>query len=492
MFSSKSTAIHSGVDLATTLPPELWLHIFDCLPRRDVLQLSMVHRTLYAYVRPRLWQKLTGTKNDQIKALLRELAICSYITDVAIKATIPASRERSILRWRPALISDRSTNAALKVLSRLKNIQTLSVSAWSSEEACPALTLYRGLWDHILADQLRCLHLKLGSSKILRTFSSSLRGSSITFKNLDTLILQLCACPGGNAKYHGDLKTITDTCRCSVRSVAVRLMFESVDPYSDIDPTQAPLKSLGTFPHLRHFDFATNATRTVGGYTEFLTRHQSTLTCLQTTTPMEGLLPLIVFNAGRSFKPSWNIKTLNMTYEVREMSISRWNPIPMTNFTWYARSLTTLILVITPASTFPHRGLEHNEVKEIITHLDQPPNGVLLERLRLTVSRVSPQLIDLIASYLGKLHTLDLQYFILVQNKDALPNDDDESGFFDEMKLRHYPNWNLQSIDMNTRYGPNLWRQSMPSMLLLASCIPAIRRYGPFDWSDAEVSPDSS
>ncbi|TFK61948.1 hypothetical protein BDN72DRAFT_903656 [Pluteus cervinus] len=451
------------MDLATTLPAELWLYICDFLPRKDILKLSTVHPILRAYAHPHTWKILTletahGASNEQMTVLLGEPALRSYVTQIVIKATTPRRAgvwEQPFLHLRHALLSYQSTSAILEVVPNLEN-------------------------NHIVT-KLRCLHLELGSRETLEIFSSSLRDSAVVFEHINALILHLYV--GQGTEFMENVRTIADACRTSIQ--ALRLIFGSFNTQSN--SVAAVLSSLGAFPHLGHFDFTTDTDSGARVYQEFVMKHRSTLMCLQTTTRNPCLLPLSLYSADPSVDPPRNIKALNFAHEVPGTPYWwMWSGLSgLENLARYAGALTTLILEIIPGSTGIRRGLDFQEVTEIVTQLDQKPHGVLLERLKLTVSHLRPQLIDLMASYLGKLHILDLTYMILVNKAGQNTNEVGRSfvsSYLHSPEVNCPQDWKLQSVDLNSGRG----RQNMDLMRLAASRIPSIRAYGPFDWSDAD------
>ncbi|TFK62694.1 hypothetical protein BDN72DRAFT_377221 [Pluteus cervinus] len=46
------------MDLATTLPEEVWFRIFDLLTFQDIRSMMKVHRVFYTYSRPFIWRTL--------------------------------------------------------------------------------------------------------------------------------------------------------------------------------------------------------------------------------------------------------------------------------------------------------------------------------------------------------------------------------------------------------------------------------------------------
>ncbi|TFK63637.1 hypothetical protein BDN72DRAFT_861972, partial [Pluteus cervinus] len=214
---------------------------------------------------------------------------------------------------------------------------------------------------------------------------------------------------------------------------------------------EAFFDSLGVFPRLKHLDYKTAGDYNYEGFKRFLTQHRSTLVRLRLTGGQKHLIPFTVFNPqatwlGSEFKADSDTVPFKFTHLAFIDHEGYTTPPRLTiGLSRFADTLTTLVL---SEIGWGHYGYSYQDIELLIRSLvcRPPRNSVLLERLCLSVAAMSPELFDLMATYLVDLRDLELRYAVLVAYKDQTEADKSGIIFEKRMKEREYSEWGLQSI----------------------------------------------
>ncbi|TFK63712.1 hypothetical protein BDN72DRAFT_902198, partial [Pluteus cervinus] len=149
---------------------------------------------------------------------------------------------------------------------------------------------------------------------------------------------------------------------------------------------------------------------------------------------------------------------------------------PVPNIARFGDTLTTLVLDLSPSS----RGWLDKELHDLFISLRKASHEVLLRRFMTRVERLSPEIFDLMWNHLENLETLDLGYTRLI-GAEGLDNNDEDLFKHNLHGTRPYASWGLRRLHLRCVGS------SLPSALLMefvASRIPSVKEFGPFDWSD--------
>ncbi|TFK61139.1 hypothetical protein BDN72DRAFT_904370 [Pluteus cervinus] len=511
------------MDAVTSLPPELWLLIFQLLPIDDIKRMMLVHSVFHGYSQPFLWQTLTLCtlskrhiskaeaiiRSDPIRALhVKHLRLIpsnyeSETPNVGDPDTTPTNLW-VCQGWRHALenttqlfpsfdhlrISWASQRTAGQVAPLLNEIQKLTVVTWFFEDVTPPIKPYLALWKALFPglSQLRVLDLTFKSSTAISLFSAVFRGA--LFHRLETINLDLIVGPRHpewDNRFEETIRAIVDMGRSSLRSLTVATSSALTWGY---EFSYASLFSaFGVLPHLLHFDFSYLGdgweVRDNGFITQFLDNHRSTLSRVGLFIPAPNHLPLLEptyeFHPGDTLKGK--LVSLHLVSNIGD-------PFTPTGLRPYAETLTTLVLETMWNN--PSCGFCYPEVLKLISSLDVPSHGVLLRKLQIPIVNLSPEIFDLVSSNLDNLDTLGLAYHFLVGDKDC--RDEDEPAFRGEMGHRSFRDWGLQHVyarRLKMKLPGDEERDSQLSQFI-ASRIPSVRRVGPIDWSDVAIRNDYS
>ncbi|TFK61138.1 hypothetical protein BDN72DRAFT_965341 [Pluteus cervinus] len=461
------------MERATSLPQELWLLIFKLLSLEEVKQMILVHRVFHRYGQSFLWQTLTlctlsERHYKKAQAIIRDPILAIHVKHLRLVPTNYDSETPNFRNphkaptnlwtcegWRGALKpamwkhphrsfdhfrrSWTSQSTAIRVGPLLTEIRKLTVVTWSSEKVSPPVKPYLALREVLFPrlNQIRCLDLTLKSSKAISLFSTIFRG--IVFDRLEVLNLDLAVGqrhPHWDDEFEETIRAIADTGRSSLQSLAVSMSL--LTPFAVSDLRYPSLFSgLGCFPCLRHFQFTHCR---VNGWVfrdsdvlaQFLHNHRSSLSKVGIYIPF----------------PNTNLPFLEQTQsggasKLKLVSIQIAGPLQRpfipTGLQPYSDTLTTLVLDTTPPSPWSSpRGFGYQEIQELVLSLHSPSRGVLLRRLQIPIVNLSPEIFDLMSTYLENLHTLGLTYHILVGNEN-----DSEA---ENEVLRCFPRWDLEPM----------------------------------------------
>ncbi|TFK64252.1 hypothetical protein BDN72DRAFT_963348 [Pluteus cervinus] len=501
------------MDVATSLPPELWQLILSFMSSTDIKQLSLVHSALHTSGQPFLWQTVnlcTLRKSDRVKAqaILQNPALGACVKHLRLK---PANYEQlarftsglgwytknptnvwvcnssSIKTWADVVkridwdhptrgfwhfrVSRKTVEMAIKLASHLTNIRKITFQPVFYEELHPNPHLYSQVLRNIRPNQVRCLDLDFCSGSTLQLFGKVVRELQLTFELLDTLILRITVHSdvGLPWDFKSDIQAIADMGRTSLQSLdiswSVKPTFPSINHLFD---------GLGFFPRLNRFNLTWYTNRYFDQITGFLFRHHTTLSQVGFGNNLSDLVTLLLTNP-RKLPHLSSIILMN-----RNM---RW-PFTFTvqpTLSLYANTLTTLVL-----QNRLFLGLTYQDFFELVSSLDIPGHGSCLRRLKIPICSLSPEVFDVMSNYLRSLQTLDITYVWLVGHKDEDGHVNQKALFWRNMRFRQYPDWGLQCIDANLS-RTTWYKQNVPLLRLLFRRIPSIREFGPVDWSDVEI-----
>ncbi|TFK73079.1 hypothetical protein BDN72DRAFT_259641, partial [Pluteus cervinus] len=398
-------------------------------------------------------------------------------------------------------ISRNSVQTAINVVPLLPNLLKLTVNMNFYREPRPNPEYYRKLWSGLRASQLRCLCLTFWAGTAVHALADAIRFGSLpspacAFEQLEKLDLNVMTTPGGYQvvdDFANDIRTILDLGRSSIRSLRISyystILGDWIQPY-----LEAFFDSLGVFPRLKHLDYKTAGDYNYEGFKRFLTQHRSTLVRLRLTGGQKHLIPFTVFNPqatwlGSEFKADSDTVPFKFTHLAFIDEEGYTTPPPVTiGLSRFADTLTTLVLSEIGWGHIGGYGYSYQDIEFLIRSLVRRPprNSVLLERLCLSVAAMSPELFDLMATYLVNLRDLELKYAMLVAYKDQTEADKSGIIFEKRMKEREYSEWGLQSIHIASpdEKGPYFNGKLMG---VLAECIPSIQKRGLIDWSDVSI-----
>ncbi|TFK61937.1 hypothetical protein BDN72DRAFT_413540 [Pluteus cervinus] len=299
---------------------------------------------------------------------------------------------------------------------------------------------------------------------------------AVVFDSLEQLIFSI-GFAEEDGKYVGledDIRAAANCGRGSLLSLGILFNFRSARYSTDL------ISGLGFFPKLTHLHltssnplFREHAVQFKERMGSFIADHHKTLKRLRAPTVSLDNLVLDQMLITDS-KP---LQLTDLSVPFREIVGDR--PVPISSFGRYADTLTTLMLCPTIYPCHASRGLDYREVVPIIESLSRPSHPILLRRLMLKVAHLSPELFDLFSRLLVNLHTLQLEYTLLLGGEGlttpTLP-------FRRVMNKRRYNHWKLQTIHIYSTQGNDL-----DIMQFLAERIPSVRSCGIIDWSDIRL-----
>ncbi|TFK61297.1 hypothetical protein BDN72DRAFT_849810 [Pluteus cervinus] len=513
-------------DIATSLPAEIWLLIFDQLFLLDILQLRLVHRVFHGYSQQRIWEDLTlctleANHYARCKAILRDPSLGPLVRNLFLT---PFNNHRRAdartnlwicdppienwsglfrsLQWKRPLrslkwfrLSRKGIDVGASVTSHLTNIRRLSLSFSFPEDFHPSPEPYRRILSNLPTTSLQFLDLRFTSATALQIFGEALHHAPPIFENLQTLFIDLrirwyweTSRNYGERDFQTDIQAISNTGRNSLRSL--RICIGKLRVISSLHPL---FNGLGVFPNLDHFSFSFLGDYEHNRITEFLRQHHPHLKSLDLQNLIHRALAIVDPDDAQDNRPMPELQTLSFFNRHHGM-IPSW-PLARLRLRPYANSLTTLVISnwwFHPRSRNSFNeppvkhGFEFDDVKELLLSLRRPNQGALLRRLKIHLLELSPELFDLMSNYLDNLQILDISYHDLVAQKgDAREG---KANFWRKMSARCYSNWGLKAISLNratsqlySNYAPN-----PPVMRLLARRIPSVREIGPLHWSEAD------
>ncbi|TFK64661.1 hypothetical protein BDN72DRAFT_963053 [Pluteus cervinus] len=343
-------------NIASILPLELWIIIFQMFSTADMITVRSVSKKFRHLSHPFFWRSLTlGSlnhsaekrartviRNPDLGTYIKELVLCpSSWTDTTDTTTrvstnfwVGSYSRRNILhrfglRWvtwkhlrssfRIFRISRKSVKTAINAVPLLPNLLRLTIELEFDMEVRPNPETYRRLWSGLRTEQLRCLDLTLYSGTAVRLLADTIRSvipesntspvpgpsrggatprNGHAFGQLEMIALSVATTPEGYPRddFVKDVRTIMDLGRSSIQSLALFYFFNS----SPGDWTQLHLDSffegLGVFPRLQHLQYLTIGPDNYKSFNRFLTRHASTLVRLRIVGTWESLAPLTLSN----------------------------------------------------------------------------------------------------------------------------------------------------------------------------------------------------
>ncbi|TFK72076.1 hypothetical protein BDN72DRAFT_378308 [Pluteus cervinus] len=435
------------MDVATSLPPELWHIILSFLFSKDIQQLTLAHSALYACSRPFLWQAVnlcSMRKSDRVKAraILRTPALGMFVRHLRLKPANFEQPERfsprlgwytknptnvwvcdaSIKTWydvakridweqptRPFWdfkVSRKTAEMAVKLAPFLTNVRKITFQPRFYEEIHPDPCLYCQILRNICPNQVRCLNLNFCSGSALQLFAKIIRELQITFQLLDSLALYITVYSDVSLPwdFKSDIKAVADVGRASLQSLDVSW---SVNP--TFPSMEHLLDGLGLFPNLSRFNLISYTRKDFGLVTGFLIKHHVTLSHIELGNNLNDLVTLLSGNSYKLLRLS-SIKFINQNM--------RWPYIlaVQPSLSFYANTLTTLVIQNTMGL---YLGLTYEHLSELISSLNIPGHGSCLRRLRIPIAHLSPEVFDIMSNHLQGLQILDLAYRHLVGDKSG-------------------------------------------------------------------------
>ncbi|TFK65519.1 hypothetical protein BDN72DRAFT_962435 [Pluteus cervinus] len=496
------------VDLATTLPAELWLHIFELLTIRDIQGMMMVHRVFYNYSCPFMWRSLVlysreSKHQTQVRAIMRNLTFGQHVMELHLRPILrvrelngkpfsplnplPSVRVSNRLIRTPQVpdvpYSQAALSTALAVLPHLTRLRTLWVSTWLSSGDHPSPEPYRILWSNLPTNNLTSVAFTFSSWAPLKLISEAICDSQVSFPCLETLDLHSFVEPHENCDsepFERSIRVIADAGRNSLKSLRLALF-----PHDNRPPPSRLFSGIGLFPNLVHFDFTAFHCKDDILVTAFLGGHHSTLKKLNIRGFAHQLFPclhLAETKASRSMK----LTSLGFQYQT-ERRFSPWSFGGEPSLRAYADSLTTLSF--SPAWILPdfQCAFKHEDLCKVVSSLYRP-SGALLQRLRIPVEYLCPEFFDLLSHHLVNLHTLDIAHRKLVTHVGSMHEAPHE--FWQEMKKRTYPNWKVERFSLvDALYWIPCWPVlGDEQKQIMKHAIPSIKAFGDCEWQDLEVN----
>ncbi|TFK63741.1 hypothetical protein BDN72DRAFT_963715 [Pluteus cervinus] len=405
----------SATNIATSVPPEIWLRIFELLSFQELKNLTLVHRVFAEYARPRIWRKLSLCTLDQqchgkAQLIIRQPELALYVEhlhlrpgynteraptdlwtcDPSIRTWVDvakAAKWKQLTKpWRHFLRSRQSIAAAVRIAPLLTNLSKLIITASFSDDYQPNPDPYHKLWIGLKESRLRCLEIHFYSHSSLKTFSSILRTSSIVLNQFEAFFLTIWGLSCSDKEIQKDVQALADVGRGSLRSLGV-----TINTYQPIQT--ALMNGLGFFPNLVHFNGSFHNDHPHECVTEFLLRHRSTLVCLSLEGYIHHLLPVVIFKSMPDFSGPLKLTSIRLIDRHRGME-PFWS-IVQPRMTAYADTLTTLAITTGRHNRQLQHGFDYKEVEEVILSLYKPSQGVLLRKLRLPLEYLSPDIINL-------------------------------------------------------------------------------------------------
>ncbi|TFK67774.1 hypothetical protein BDN72DRAFT_75795 [Pluteus cervinus] len=191
------------MDLATTVPPELWLRILELLDPQDIETMRLVHRVFDAYARPLLagrsivFGRLKPKYRNQARAVISNPSLGQLVKTLKVLPSFyefigegdfsrPIDAPTSIwiadppirtwfdlltrINWRHPMRSIRhfvysrkTLSTALAVLPHLTQLRVLWVSNWPYRVLNPDPKPYLALWSKLQTHHLTTLAFAFSS-----------------------------------------------------------------------------------------------------------------------------------------------------------------------------------------------------------------------------------------------------------------------------------------------------------------------------------------
>ncbi|TFK61950.1 hypothetical protein BDN72DRAFT_413816 [Pluteus cervinus] len=506
------------MDVATTLPAEMWSRIFDLLSLEDIRKMRQVHSVFETYSRMFIWESLVlcslGSKRmKQAEAIVCNPSLGQHVKELHLQPSIPKMGQTdptrrppmdlratislwfadppirtwsgvlSRIEWKHPIRSYRhisksrkASSVASAVVPHLTQLRILCISTLLGRGARPSPEPYHELWSNIHTNNLTTIFFSLSPLAALQIFSGAVRSSQVTFPCLETLHLHVSSYREDKFdldKFEEDIRVIADTGRDSLKA----LRLSHVPSYDLRPPASRLFSGIGFFPNLAHFDFFAYFCDDETPVTRFITHHHSSLRRLNIEGCVHQIFPRLHVLEINSF-PSMRLTCLGFKYEVLHDHGLAWAPMGEPSLRSYADSLTTLR--ITPsfmdAFTFQH-------ADRLVSSLYKSPGGALLQRLKIPISSLCPEVFDLLSNALENLHALAIMYNRLVAFVGSTANE--PNLFWQSMRARTYPNWNVRqfSLEIIGTYG----EPSREEKEILTLAIPSITMFEPSSWWDLDI-----
>ncbi|TFK61465.1 hypothetical protein BDN72DRAFT_459748 [Pluteus cervinus] len=494
------------MDTVHALPVELWAHILEFIPQEDLKTMRLTHRIFWACATSIVWHRLTlcnplTEKTEKAKRILENPHLARHVTHLRLhpinwviadkvepwaNAWLSTAPILSVLNWAHPILSWRyyhqsleSIKVAAEVTPLLIHVREITVIVNLDDmkldlEALP-LEPYRATWAGLRTECLQRLNLKLATVEATQIVSGAIKSASpVVFESLHTLTLDLGVRSRAYPQLQGDLRTILDCGRSSLRTLGFTIGSTATNYFAEV------VGAFGVFPNLAQFHFEKSTCQNEA-YTRslklvllpFLFKHRSTLKKLH--------LSLLHF-------PS-TLQTLfehneydDTTLSLEAFTLGYWSwsdKSRMTSFQRFADTLTHLMLI----PKFGNHAWVYEDVKMLLDSLRRPVGGIGLKGLSLRVWAISPDLLDLLAGCLTNLERLQLDYGRIAASKDQ-KNKDDLVLFFRTMGPRSYPLWGLRCLDAR----PYFVRQDWIPAAFFRRIIPSLEEVGVIDWGDGEVT----
>ncbi|TFK67493.1 hypothetical protein BDN72DRAFT_94782 [Pluteus cervinus] len=519
------------INFGNVLPTEIWIHIYSYLSPNEIERLKSVHRVCYGLSQARRWKTLQlgyfdemgVPPNDMVEGCLENPVLAGHVRHLLIQEwsrshqrqsttsrgrislwtkthiKLPVKRTQQIWKSRDTLV-DESLVVISHLTPRLEEM-TINLSGPFHGEPYPQRhsrsrqIFYEQLFTLLAHGSLtpnlptkrtssfrfRSLTLKVQSYHLPLVANWLSIGAEIFDKleqlsldvDLSTKIDPYSDLPQPDSQVvERDIRAIITYLRKPVRKLIIR--DESTHPLPGF------IEGLGHFPELASLELACSFTGTLLGYVNFLMRHRKTLEhlCLEAISMADATK---IFSAPPDSSSTSSqlphLSTLGLSFRDFSNFGSTQHLLFRNKFlcrlSLLSQTLTTLVL------DMPFHMLDYEDVRVLAKSLCRPGAGALLKRLKIAISELSPEIIDLFSECFNNLAVLDMTFdtFLGSKNRPVYSKPD----FWGVMETRRYSNWtSLRWVDV-------MWRNSFAGQLLLellARTIPSIQEFGPIDWSD--------
>ncbi|TFK72828.1 hypothetical protein BDN72DRAFT_835704 [Pluteus cervinus] len=493
-------------DHISSLPVELWGLILGYISDLQLRELVYLHPVFCHFARAIIWKKvklcsLEEQQRDRVLQLLRYPTLTSFVREIEIVRPHQhhlGQRDRShwglemdrmyheISRtsWlEPAKLVQQVLLGPRKIIhlstALLKEVQGINhivINFLCHTSVCPCYQEdYEPLLSAIgtLNPTIRFLKLSL-QLRDLPLFAKCMPAAAPGLQDLRTCVLYVLA-PGkgtiSDTKYINSLSSFLEPVRKSLCSLAI------------IVPVFPP--GLSLIPHLESLSFP-NLTRLHLSIPSRMWshRHASNLQTLLSHSKRLRVLVLTYISMG-DFPSLWSSDTSptrlppleSLHIEVMDTTGSYSAQLATALLRPFENSLTTLSLL--------GRSLTYDEVRVLLHDLSRNRDKPILRKLRLAVSRLTPQLMDLFANRLESLQYLDLSYDETFSSNDAIIRDERE--FLNIMSNKRYYRWRLKQIYAHKpSISTNGWVRADPASVpvVLRRCVPRAQLTGAVDWSE--------
>ncbi|TFK61463.1 hypothetical protein BDN72DRAFT_965159 [Pluteus cervinus] len=496
------------MDGEQALPEEVWAQILQLLPDEDIKTMALVHRVFRPYASPIIWRRLTVCsilpnhikkarairKNPHLARQVTSLHLhpANWVTADKVKpwtslwiistptfwsALKHANWSHPILSWRYYRRSLASIKTSTTVVPLLTNIQEISVipSSFHKTYGLPPLEPYCAIWAGLRTEHLQTLNLQFVTNDATQVFSRAMQSASpVVFESLQTLRLKIASGRGLYSGFKDDLQAILNCGRASLRSLKI-----SFDPIQSDYRTEV-FGALGVFPKLAQFYYESPSFSTpthaqlLGPHLiPFLSKHRSTMKKLHLSAfIMCGSILHYLCGPHNDHDEALRLETFTFTYPLS--LAGRDNRIP--DFGRFRETLTCLMLF----SKGWAGGFRYEQLVVLFSSLEHPTRGVLLTKLWIHVSALSPDMLDLMATSLVNLKCLEMCYGMLVGSRDQ--RTDNEGLFHQNMRGRAYPDWGLLTLDTKSWTG----QDRIPTRDM-KEFIPSLKEIGSIDWEDVKL-----